>query len=58
MLFISTKNNNIDGLTFRPYLSSDLKSKSEMNLKGDLVYKSNDFSELSMSRWLMSRKES
>ena len=42
--FISTKNNNIDGLTFRPYLSWDLKSKSEMNLKGDLVYKSNDFS--------------
>ena len=42
--FISTKNNNIDGLTFRPYLSWDLKSKSEMTLKGDLVYKSNDFS--------------
>ena len=42
--FLGSGNGDIDAPTFNPFLSWDLQSKEEKMVKGELVYKSNNFS--------------
>ncbi|MFL2983592.1 MAG: DUF4139 domain-containing protein [Candidatus Neomarinimicrobiota bacterium] len=41
--YIGSKDNAIEEISFNPYLSWNIKSKSSRTIKGELVYKTNNF---------------
>lgn len=55
--FIGSKNKDMDLPTFNPFLSWDLSSKEEKVIKGELVYKTNNFSWTTVYRLKMLNEE-
>ena len=55
--YLGSKNEDLDLPTFNPFLSWDLESKSEKDVKGELVYKSNNFSWTTVYRLKMLNEE-
>ncbi len=55
--FIGSKNKDMDLPTFNPFLSWDLNSKEEKVIKGELVYKTNNFSWTTVYRLKMLNEE-
>jgi hypothetical protein len=55
--YLGSKNEDLDPPTFNPFLSWDLESKSEKDVKGELVYKSNNFSWTTVYRLKMLNEE-
>ena len=55
--YLGSKNEEVDSPTFNPFLSWDLKSNSEKIVKGELVYKSNNFSWTTVYRLKMLNEE-
>ena len=55
--FLGSKNKDMDLPTFNPFLSWDLNSKEEKVIKGELVYKTNNFSWTTVYRLKMLNEE-
>ena len=55
--YLGSKNEEVDPPTFNPFLSWDLRSNSEKIVKGELVYKSNNFSWTTVYRLKMLNEE-
>ena len=55
--FLGSKNKDMDLPTFNPFLSWDLSSKEEKVIKGELVYKTNNFSWTTVYRLKMLNEE-
>jgi len=55
--YLGSKNEDVDMPTFNPFLSWDLHSKTEKIVKGELVYKSNNFSWSTVYRLKMLNEE-
>ena len=55
--FLGSKNKDMDLPTFNPFLSWDLNSKEEKVIKGQLVYKTNNFSWTTVYRLKMLNEE-
>ncbi len=55
--YLGSNNEDMDMPTFNPYLSWDLHSNSEKIVKGELVYKSNNFSWATVYRLKMLNEE-
>ena len=55
--FLGSKNKDMDLPTFNPFLSWDLNSKEEKIIKGELVYKTNNFSWTTVYRLKMLNEE-
>ena len=55
--YLGSKNEEVDPPTFIPFLSWDLKSNAEKIVKGELVYKANNFSWATVYRLKMLNEE-
>lgn len=55
--YLGSENKDLDTPTFNPFLSWDLNSDSDKIIKGELVYKSNNFSWATVYRLKMLNEE-